>query len=131
MEIKAAATRLLVSDIEACCRFYRDLLGLPVVVEALDRGYAEFLVAGHRLSLFRQQEMAEIIHTTDKPATVDCQDKVVLIFNITDVDEVYHSLHQQGVEFAEPPTQNPDFALKVAYCRDPEGNLVGLFEYLM
>lgn len=131
MDIQAASTRLLVSDIKTCCEFYRDRLGLAVVVEDLERGYAEFQVANMRLSLFRQQEMAEIIHTTDKPNQANCQDKVVLIFKVSDVDGIYHDLRSQGVSFAEPPTQNADFALKIAYCRDPENNLIGLFEPLM
>ncbi|MEO1402882.1 MAG: VOC family protein [Cyanobacteria bacterium J06635_1] len=131
MDIQAASTRLLVSDITTCCEFYRDRLGLTVVVEDLEHGYAEFQIANMRLSLFRQQEMAEIIHTTDKPTQIACQDKVVLIFKVSDVDSIYHDLHRKGVPFAAPPTQNANFALKIAYCRDPENNLIGLFEPLM
>ena len=131
MEIKAAATRFFVTDIETCCKFYRDQLKLPVVMEDLDRGYAEFQAASLRLSLFRQQEMAEIIHTTDKPVSADTRDKVALILIVSSVDECYQKLHHEGIHFDEPPTQNSDFNLKVAYCRDPEGNLIGLFEPLM
>ncbi|NEQ51626.1 MAG: VOC family protein [Leptolyngbya sp. SIO3F4] len=129
MDVKAASTRLLVSDITNCCKFYRDLLGLTVIVE--NPGYAEFEVAGQTISLFHQEEMASIIHTSDKPATADSQDKTVLIFTITDLDGTYSQLRQAGVQFDEPPTQNSDFNLKIAYCRDPEGNLIGLFENLM
>ena len=75
--------------------------------------------------------MASIIHTSDKPTSVDSQDKTVLIFTITDLDGTYSQLRQGGVHFDEPPTQNSDFNLKIAYCRDPEGNLIGLFENLM
>ncbi|NEP17178.1 MAG: VOC family protein [Leptolyngbya sp. SIO4C1] len=131
MDVQAASTRLLVSDIKTCCEFYRDLLGLPVVIEDLERGYVEFEIANMRLSLFSQQEMAEIIHTTDKPSQADCQDKVLLIFKVRNVDDVYHNLHLKGIKFDEPPTKNADFALKIAYCRDPENNLIGLFEPLM
>ena len=129
MDIKAASTRLLVSDITRCCQFYRDLLGLTVIVESAS--YAEFKAAGQTISLFHQDEMASIVHTSDKPATVDSQDKAVLIFTITDLDGTYSQLRQAGVHFDEPPTQNSDFNLKIAYCRDPEGNLIGLFENLM
>ena len=129
MDVKAASTRLLVSDITNCCRFYRELLGLKVIVES--PSYAEFEAAGQTISLFHQEEMASIIHTSNKPATTDCQDKTVLIFTITDLDNTYAQLRQAGVHFDEPPTQNSDFNLKIAYCRDPEGNLIGLFENLM
>ncbi|MEM9483058.1 MAG: VOC family protein [Cyanobacteria bacterium P01_F01_bin.116] len=129
MDVKVASTRLLVSDITNCCRFYRDLLGLAVVVE--NPSYAEFKTAGQTISLFHREEMAAIIHTSDKPATADSQDKTVLIFTITDLDQTYTQLRQAGIHFDEPPTQNSDFNLKIAYCRDPEGNLIGLFENLM
>ncbi|MEM9808344.1 MAG: VOC family protein [Cyanobacteria bacterium P01_D01_bin.56] len=129
MDVKAASTRLLVSDIAICCRFYRDLLGLKVIVD--NPSYAEFEAAGQTISLFHQEEMASIIHTSGKPATADCQDKALIIFTITDLDRTYAQLRQAGVHFDEPPTQNSDFNLKIAYCRDPEGNLIGLFENLM
>ena len=129
MDVKAASTRLLVSDITNCCRFYRDLLGLTVIVES--PSYAEFEAAGQTISLFHQKEMASIIHTSDNRAIVDGQDITVLIFTITDLDSTYSQLKHSGVHFDEPPTQNSDFNLKIAYCRDPEGNLIGLFENLM
>ena len=129
MDVKAASTRLLVSDITNCCRFYRDLLGLTVIVET--PSYAEFKVAGQTISLFHREEMASIIHTSNKPAKADCQDTALLIFTITDLDKTYATLREAGVHFDEPPTQNSDFNLKIAYCRDPEGNLIGLFENLM
>lgn len=129
MDVKAASTRLLVSDIINCCKFYRELLGLNVIVET--PSYAEFEAAGQTISLFHKEEMASIIHTSDKPAAVDSQDKTLLIFTITDLDSTYAQLRAAGVHFDEPPTQNSDFNLKIAYCRDPEGNLIGLFENLM
>ena len=129
MDVKAASTRLLVSDITNCCKFYRELLGLNVIVET--PSYAEFEAAGQIISLFHREEMASIIHTSDKPATANSQDKTLLIFTITDLDKTYTQLREAGVHFDEPPTQNSDFNLKIAYCRDPEGNLIGLFENLM
>ena len=129
MDIKAASTRLLVSDITNCCKFYRELLGLNVIVETPN--YAEFEAAGQTISLFHQEEMASIIHTSGKPTAIDSQDKTLLIFTIRDLDKTYTQLREAGVHFDEPPTQNSDFNLKIAYCRDPEGNLIGLFENLM
>lgn len=129
MEVKAASIRLLVSDITNCCKFYRDLLGLDAIVETPD--YVEFAAAGQTISLFHQGEMASIIHTSDRPAAANSQDKTVLILTIADLDNTYIQLRQAGVHFDEPPTQNSDFNLKIAYCRDPAGNLIGLFENLM
>ncbi|MGC1307554.1 MAG: VOC family protein [Phormidesmis sp.] len=131
MEIRSAHTRLFVSDIAVCAAFYRDVLKFKVIVLQIEKGYAEFEIANLRLSLFRQQEMAEILRTSGLPLADNCQDKFGLILQVHDLDGIYHELRKADVDFAEPPTQNAEFALKVAYCRDPEGNLIGLFESVM
>ena len=131
MDVRSAHTRLFVSDIATCAEFYRDILKFKPVTIQIEKGYAEFEIANMRLSLFRQQEMAEILRTSEKPYVADCQDKFGLIFSVHNLDDIYHELRRAHIEFAEPPTQNTEFALKVAYCRDPEGNLIGLFEPVM
>ncbi len=131
MDVRFAHTRLFVSDIATCAEFYRDVLKFKPVTIQIEKGYAEFEVANMRLSLFRQQEMSEILRTSEKPYITDCQDKFGLIFSVHNLDDIYHELRHAQIEFAEPPTQNTEFALKVAYCRDPEGNLIGLFESMM
>lgn len=132
MKVKSAHTRLYVSDIAACTEFYRDLLKFKPVTIQTEKGYAEFEIADNmRLSLFSQREMAEILRTSGKPTTADCQDKFGLVLIVHDIDNIYHELRHAGVTFAEPPTQNTEFAIKVAYLRDPAGNLIGLFEAMM
>lgn len=131
MEIKSAHTRLFVSDLATCAEFYRDVMKFTPIVIQVEKGYAEFEIANMRISLFRQQEMAEILRTSELPNPENCQDKVGLILQVHDLDGIYHELRQAKVDFAEPPTQNAEFAIKVAYCRDPAGNLIGLFEPVM
>ena len=131
MEVKAAHTRLFVADVGACAEFYRDVLKFEPVTIQIEKGYAEFKVANLRLSLFSQQEMAEILRTTGKPAANSSQDTSGLILNVQNLDDIYHELRRANVEFDEPPTQNKEFALKVAYFRDPAGTLIGLFEAMM
>jgi lactoylglutathione lyase len=135
MEVSAAHTRLLVSDIAACAEFYSDVLKFKPITIQIEKGYAEFEIGqGNtqmRLSLFRQQEMSEILRTSEKPAAVDCQDRFCLILQVHNLDDIYHELRHANVEFDESPTQNQEYALKVAYFRDPAGNLIGLFEAVM
>lgn len=131
MEVQSAHTRLFVSDMAACARFYQDILKFEVVTLQLEKGYAEFKVANMRLSLFSQQEMSEILRTSELPKAHNCQDRFGLILQVKNLDDLYHQLREAGVSFAEPPTKNSEFSLKVAYCRDPEGNLIGLFESIM
>lgn len=135
MKVRAAHTRLFVSDLTACAEFYRDVLKFKPITVQIEKGYAEFEMGEEnsdaRLSLFRRQEMSEILRTTDKPSVVDCQDQFGLIFHVRNIDDIYHELRKADVTFDEPPTQNAEFSLKVAYFRDPDGNLIGLFESMM
>ena len=128
MKIKAAYTRLLVSNLEACFQFYRDVMEFPVKIEAIADGYAEFVAGEMKLALFRRQEMAEMINNAGKPVHAECQDKVVLIFTIFDLDEAYDRFRHQGIKFTAEPMNNPYYGLKTAYLRDPDGNLIGLFQ---
>lgn len=128
MDIKTSYTRLLVADLEACFEFYRDVMEFTVVMEALTDGYAEFSTPNMKLSLFRRQEMAEMIGSDRLPITVECQDRVALVFTVTNVDEAYHHLKAKGVHFATEPMNNPYYALKTVYLRDPDNTLIGLYQ---
>lgn len=131
MKVRSSYTRLLVSDLEACFAFYRDVMEFSVTMEALQDGYAEFAVADMRLALFRRQEMAEMIGNAHKPFAVECQDRVVLTFTVTDLDEAYQQLRQKGIKFTTEPLNNPYYGLKTAYLRDPDGTLIGLYQPLL
>ena len=131
MDVKSAHTRLFVSDVGICAAFYRDVLKFEPVTIQVEKGYAEFMVAGTRISLFRKQEMSEILRTSNRSPGLDTQDDVALILHVQNIDDIYHELRKADVKFAEPPTQNTEFSLKVAYFRDPAGTLIGLFETIM
>ncbi len=131
MKIGSAYTRLLVSDLKASFEFYRDVMQFEVKIENLEDGYAEFKVGEMRLSLFRRQEMAQMIANTQKPPHAECQDNVALVFTVHDLEEEYEKLIHQGVNFTTSPMNNPYYGLKTAYLRDPDGTLIGLFELLV
>ena len=131
MEFNNPHVRLFVSEIPPCADFYRDVLKFKPVTIQIEKGYAEFELDHLRLSLFRRQEMSEILRTSARPSVVDEQDKFGLILHVRNLDDIYHELRQKGVVFAEPPTQNKEFSIKVAYFRDPSGNLLCLIEPLM
>ncbi|MBD1877435.1 VOC family protein [Coleofasciculus sp. FACHB-T130] len=130
MKVKSAYTRLLVTDIEACFLFYRDVMQFKVNVEDFTSGYAEFEAGDMKLALFRRKEMAEMIGNDQKPSSAECQDKVVLIFTVPNLDEAYHDLRHKGIEFTTDPMTNPYYGMKTAYLRDPDGNLIGLYQFL-
>lgn len=128
--IGSAYTRLLVKDLKACFDFYKDVMEFDVTVEDEQSGYAEFKAGDMRLSLFRRQEMAQMIGNADKPENAECQDKVALVFTVNDVDQAYHKLRHKGVNFTTEPMSNPYYGIKTAYLRDPDGNLIGLYQSL-
>lgn len=131
MDIKSAITRLLVSDLEACFLFYRDVMEFKVNIEALEDGYAEFAAAEMTFALFRRQEMAQFVGTANKPSQADCQDRMALIFTVADLDKTHHQLRSKGVNFSAEPMSNPYYGIKTAYLRDPDGTLIGLFQRLV
>lgn len=128
MDVRISYTRLLVADLKACFEFYRDVMEFEVVIEALADGYAEFVTPDLRLSLFRRQEMAQMIGNDHQPLTVECQDRVALIFTVPNLDKTYQQLKTKGVHFATEPLNNPSYSLKTVYLRDPDGTLIGLFQ---
>lgn len=130
MKIGPAYTRLLVSDLEACFLFYQDIMEFKVTVNDLIDGYVEFEANNMKLALFRRQEMAAIVGTTHKPFNVESQDRVTLMFTVPDLDEAYQHLRDKGIEFTTQPLQNSSYSIKTAYFRDPDGTLIGLFQFL-
>ena len=131
MKVSSAYTRLLVNDFKACFLFYKDVMEFDVTVDDDQSGYAEFKVGDMKLSLFRRQEMAQIIRNADKPSHAECQDDVSLIFVVPNLDEVCHRIRHKGIEFTVEPMNNPYYGIKTAYLRDPDGTLIGLFQPLV
>jgi lactoylglutathione lyase len=118
--------RLLVSDYDACFRFYRDVMGFEVLWGAEGEGYADFKAGDGRtaLALFERQAMAETLGTLHLPAGAGGQDRLSLIFGVENLDATAQQLQQKGVEFVVGPTDHPDWGIKTAHFRDPDGNLI-------
>lgn len=116
-------TRLLVDDLQACLRFYRDVLGLPVALQAEDV-YVEFDTGSVRLALYGRRMMAEVTGTPGEGGAVAGADRLVLCIAVDDVDAAYAELMTRGVPFVKAPHDRPLWALRVAHFRDPDGNLI-------
>jgi len=127
MNIQSTHPRLLVSDFRACFLFYRDVLELPVTWGEENGDYASYRVGDAELALFQRQLMAAAVGTAAKPAQAECQDRVTLIFHVDNVDEVYWRLKDKGVTFINPPMDRPDWGIRAAHFRDPDGNLLEIY----
>ncbi|WP_017314898.1 VOC family protein [Mastigocladopsis repens] len=131
MKVDRAYTRLLVNDLKACFLFYKDVMEFDVTVADEEGGYMEFKAGDLRLAISHRQEMAQMIHNGEKPPHAECQDTAALIFTVHDLDEEYQQLRHKGVQFTAAPMNNPYYGIKTAYLRDPDGTLIGLYEFLV
>lgn len=117
-------TRLLVSNFRACFLFYRDVLGLQVGFGTEDDTYADFRLGDVNISLFDKREMSEALGTTHLPAAQAVQDAVCLVFAVEDVDAACEQFAGRGITLAVAPTDHPDWGIRTAHLRDPDGNLI-------
>ena len=124
MTLKFTHTRLLVSDVQACLHFYRDVLGFEVLWADEEGNYVSFKTGDVVLALNRQDSMAAAVGTANMPTSAECQDKVALIMAVKDMDVVYRQLGERGVTFITGPLDRPNWGIRTAHFRDPDGNLI-------
>ncbi|MEX0784886.1 MAG: VOC family protein [Dehalococcoidia bacterium] len=104
-------------DLQNLLPFYRDTLGLPVGIES-----PEFVVLGHETNGAR---LALGTHSEVNGRASDPYRHFVELGS-DNLDADFERLSAVGVEFIERPT---DYGgLRIATLKDPEGNLVQLFE---
>jgi lactoylglutathione lyase len=121
--------RLLVINFAECFRFYRDMIGLVVTWGNENDDYASFSEANSQvpnIALFRRQSMADALGNSHLPAETAAQDRSLLIVGVEDVDATVKRLDAMGVQFVLGPKDFPDWGMRSAYMRDPDGNLIEL-----
>jgi len=125
MSLKHIGTRLLVSNFRESFVFYRDILGFTPSFGDENDVYADFDANGVPLALFQRELMAQAVGTADHPvpATAD-QDRFALIFTVEDVDKTYRRLQSKGVRFVTEPQDRPEWGIRTAHFRDPDGYLL-------
>jgi catechol 2,3-dioxygenase-like lactoylglutathione lyase family enzyme len=127
MAYRYAFTRLLVRDFAACFRFYRDVLGFEPAFGSEDDVYADLKTGEVTIALFSRALMAEGVGTTALPDDAVAQDKVALVFAVDNVDATCEELLAKGIELATKPQDRPDWMIRTAHFRDPDGNLLEIY----
>lgn len=109
-----AQIALSVRDLARATGFYRDTLGLTHLFDA--PGMSFFDVNGVRLMLSAQG---------GEPGGR----ATLVYFRVADLGQTYTELSAKDVRFEQPPHvigRTPDREMSLAWCADPDGNLLGL-----
>lgn len=136
-------TGLVVSDLDAALRFWRDLLGFTVARQMDESGPQIDAMMGLKDVLLTTSKltapdggMIELLYFhshPEKPAwtgTPYSTGFTHIAMTVKDIDGLCQKLSEEGVTFFAPPQHSPDGKVKVTYCRGPEGVLLELVEVL-
>ena len=136
--MKFSNVRLLVRDYEKCFRFYTEKLGLETAFD-IEGCYGSSLSAFPATGAMRSDVnianpsmpsatlKLPVAGNADKELPAGCRDKMMVSFEVDNVDEAFETLSARGVEFVNRPTDIPGWGMRVVYLRDPEENLIELF----
>ncbi len=130
MTYKFTYTRLLTSNFKACFLFYRDVMGFQATFGSENDVYADFNTGEVTLALFDRLAMSSTVGTTMYPIDAQAQDKMCLIFEVDDVDANCERLKPRGIPIINGPVDKPDWGIRVAHFRDPDGNLIEINQSL-
>jgi catechol 2,3-dioxygenase-like lactoylglutathione lyase family enzyme len=106
---------LAVSDFAASVAWYRDVLGLRVLVADVANAFA----------LLQGESGGRVALKGGRPVPGG----VTLHFEVGDLDAELARLSAAGVQTESPPKESPE-GYREAFVRDPDGYAVGLFEWV-
>jgi len=136
-------TGLVVADLEKALHFWRDLLGFRIEKQMEESGAHIDAMMGLKGVLVTTVKMTapeggmiELLYFhshPDRPSwmgTPYSTGFTHVAMTVINLDDAYEKLSNAGVEFFAPPQYSPDGAVKVIYCKGPEGVLLELVERL-
>jgi|SRR5271156_2904481 len=108
---------LRVRDLASARKFYVDQLGLRVLQETPAIGLLAVRAGGVRISIFGNRAD----NSGEGPSQI--------ILATDDLEATIAELERRGVSPISPPAEAPGF-MKFVYVADPDGNKIGIVEYL-
>ncbi len=105
---------LTVEDLQKAVDFYENILGLQKKYQFKD--YAGFDCGGVEIGLKTWGER-------ENPR----KGEPMFDLLVDDVDEIYRTLKDKGVEFVEPP-KDTQWGSRAAAVSDPDGHVIGLMQ---
>lgn len=133
---------IVVDDLEASLRFYRDLLGFQIKVQMDESGsYIDnvFELEDVKVTTVKLSgpdgQMIELLefHTHKLQRQVSKVNNIGIThiaFSVEDLDAVYEKMKLEGIYCNCPPQYSPDGFAKLIYCKAPEGTYIELVEEL-
>jgi uncharacterized glyoxalase superfamily protein PhnB len=119
--MRLVQARIVTDDVEGLAAFYARLLAADV---PLNEYYVE-IQAGPATIGFSKRRFTE--YCEDDAAQQDSQPcRLVLDFEVSDVDGEYQRVAALGVEWVMAPTTQP-WGNRSMIFKDPDGNLVNVF----
>lgn len=114
---------LLCRELDATCKFYSDVLRLPLEV---DREKWKSFRVGATLLTLRPRCVWDVC---DDGAIPPETTPVQLGFRVPPpaIDEWHATLIDKGVEILREPTEIPHWRHNTLFFRDPEGNIIELY----
>ncbi len=129
--MKFSNIRLLVKDFDKCFTFYNDILGLTCTWGKPGDNFASFNIGiPSGLALFSADLMAIAISNPGAAKNEPPQDKFAIIIQVDNVDDTFKALQTKGVNFLTGPKDMTAWGIRVTHFRDPENNLIELFQDL-
>jgi len=130
--MKCTHVRLVVQDFNRCFRFYLDVIGLSTTYRPDSSGpYAEFALGGDKyLGIFQRDLMQEALDAPGVSLPARSDDRIVLCFEVADVDAEAARLSSLGAAIAVAPRNHETWEMRTLYVRDPAGNLVEFYSGL-
>ena len=143
MILNVRHTGIVVTDLEASLRFYRDRLGFRETKRLDESGaYIDNMLAinGAQVTTVKlaapDGNLIELLHFRTHPRPRPSPPEACSIglthiaFTVDDLDRMHSDLTAAGVRFNAPPQLSPDGYAKVTFCRDPDGTLIELVQVL-
>lgn len=143
MILKTRHTGIVVQDMERNLKFWRDIMGLKVVVDFWEEG--KFIdtvqnLKGVKLHMIKltapDGTIVELLkdenHPTPPPEKNKMCDQGIrhIAFMVADVEKSWQAITDNGYETLSSPVTSPDGKARLFFSRDPEGNLLELVEIL-
>ena len=121
--------RLLVDRFDECVRFYTAVMELPLRLRTSDAVYAEIDGGRTTLGVYQRRLMSEVVGARYEP-DAPRNDFTALTFSVPDIHATYRALRERGAEFLTEPHDQEAWGLRVAHLRDPDGNLIEIYQRL-